>query len=160
PDVGVVLHAEDLDFHGSPFARDRGRAPRRPVGPPGRRNISRGHTGANRVAKPRGPYSAPSERTGSAASARRAGIQHATSAAPERSAATAPSVTGSVGSTPYRTEASARAATREAPSPAPTPIRTSASPWRSIIPRTRSPSAPRAIRIPISRVRRRAACAV
>ena len=106
------------------------------------------------------PYSARRTWVGSARLARSAGSHEASAAVPSTSAGTTTKVTGSIGATPYRSDRMTPVARAAPPTPSTTPIAVSVTPCRTTSHCTWSARAPRAMRIPISRMRRRASCAV
>jgi Xaa-Pro aminopeptidase len=103
-------------------------------------------------------YSLRSASVGSVMTARRAGIQLATSATRPRSATIETKVSGSVALTPYRSPAMARVAASAATTPIASPAPASAIPCPTTRRKTSAGRAPNAMRIPISRVRRFTAC--
>src|SRR6185369_13361304 len=153
--VDVHLAAEGVDevaLHGGPGTgpdtRDaRGESmagvresPRQRADEPSRRRL-------------RAPYSARSDTAGSTLAARIAGIQLASAAAPSSKAMAPTRVSGSLVLTPYTCEARARVPASAPVSPSATPSSAVRSPPPTTIRTRRRRSAPRAIRMPISRVR-------
>src|ERR1700733_9942870 len=99
-------------------------------------------------------YSYRRQRIGSTLAARRAGIRQAVTVINSSSASTAANVSGSSALTPYSHDVSTRVSARAPSSPISRPRKESLSPCHRIILITFLRDAPRAIRMPISDVRR------
>ena len=97
-------------------------------------------------------YSWRSAIIGSTLMARRAGMQQAATATSVSETATAAKVSGSVGLTPNRRLLMKRVSASEVPRPMATPARVSFNPWETTSRRMPFGAAPRAMRMPISRV--------